>query len=284
MNEQTAKYFSKVEQLRAGRIAFVSVILVHSKGHAPQDPAAKMLVTADGLTEGTVGGGKIEAFAIRFAQEMLLSRAAPVLKTWNLQTEIGMSCGGEVSLFFEPAFTRGWSVTVFGAGHVAQAVARLLINLDCSTTFIDPRPEWIAKLPESPRLKKIMHAHPAQAAAQIPAQSQILVMTQGHSSDFPILKTILLARTPTYIGAIGSDVKARKMKKELLEAGVSAERLAQLNCPVGLTLGDNSPEEIAISIVAQLIQVRDRTNCDRDVPSYPASKLSEEQFPEGPMV
>lgn len=269
MNPQTGRYFSKIEEFRRDRVPFVSVILVHSRGHAPQDNSSKMLVTAAGLAEGTVGGGKIEARSIQFAIEMLKTRAAPVLKTWNLQIDIGMSCGGEVSLYFESAFTRSWEVALFGAGHVAQAVSRLLTGLDCNVTCVDPRAEWLEKLPQSPRLKAVHHPHPAEAAAHLPAHAQILVMTQGHATDFPILKTLLLARTPPFIGAIGSDVKAVKLKRELAAAGVSQDQIEKIHCPVGLPLGDNSPEEIAISVVAQLIQMRDSTNCDRYVSSFP---------------
>lgn len=260
MNEQSLKYFNRVRELIAESRPFVSVTLVQSKGQAPQDPSAKMLVTLDGWLEGTVGGGKIEAKAISFAQQLLQSRSAPVLMTWNLQTDIGMSCGGEVSLFFEAHCTQRWPVTVFGAGHVAQALVRLLIHLDCALICIDPRAEWLHQLPESPRLKKILHPQPAEWAMTIPQNTFVVVMTQGHATDFPILKTILTQWEPPYTGVIGSSVKAMKLRKELAEAGVHPNRIERLFCPVGLPLGNNSPEEIAISIAAQLIRVRDNSS------------------------
>lgn len=268
MNQATLKYFLKVEELRKTQTAFVTVTLVHAKGQVPQEISSKMLVTREGRVEGTVGGGKIEMRSIQFAQELLAGAGAAILKTWNLQTDIGMSCGGEVSLFFEPAFSRNWSIFIFGAGHVAQALSRILITLDCSTTFIDSRAEWLERLPESPRLKKVLHPSPPELVQQIPLNAQILSMTQGHGFDLPILKTLLLNRSPIFVGAIGSETKARKLKKDLREAGVLAQRIELLHCPVGLPLGDNSPEEIAISVTAQLIQERDRTNCDRYVPSF----------------
>ncbi len=257
MNEQSVKHFSRIQQLMAEARSFVSVTLVQSKGQAPQDPSAKMLVTSEGLLEGTVGGGKIEAKAISFGQQLLAADGLPVMMTWNLQTDIGMSCGGEVSLFFEAHCAERWPVAIFGAGHVAQAVVRLMMQLDCTLTCMDPRADWLEKLPDSPRLKKILHPHPAELAASLPVNSFILVMTQGHATDFPILKSILSRLEPPYIGVIGSDVKAMKLRKELAETGVPANRIEHLYCPVGLPLGNNSPEEIAISVAAQLIKVRD---------------------------
>ena len=257
MNEQSLKYFNRLRELIAQPQPFVSVTLVQTKGQAPQDPSAKMLVTPAGLLEGTVGGGKIEARAISFAQQLLKEGGAPVMMTWNLQSDIGMSCGGEVSLFFEAHCTQRWPVIVFGAGHVAQALVRLLVQLDCALTCIDSRAEWLDKLPESPRLKKILHPRPAEWAELLSPNSFILVMTQGHATDFPILKTILTHSEPLYIGAIGSSVKAMKLRNELAEAGVPPGRIERLFCPIGLPLGNNSPEEIAISVAAQLLKIRD---------------------------
>jgi len=256
MNEQSFKYFTRVQELIANQTPFVSVTMVASRGHSPQDPSAKMLVGASGLLEGTVGGGKIEARSIEYACEMLRSLKPAHLVTWNLQTEIGMSCGGEVSLFFESHFAGRWKVAVFGAGHVAQALVPLLANLDCSVTCIDPRAEWIEKLPESPRLKKVLHTSPADFALTLSKETFFVVMTQGHTTDFPILKSVLCAHEPAYIGVLGSDLKAEKIRRELAAAGVPAERIERLRCPMGLDLGNNNPAEIAISITAQLIQVR----------------------------
>lgn len=256
MNEQSLQYFARARELIDTQTPFVSVTLVGSRGHAPQDLAAKMLVSAEGLLAGTVGGGKIEARAIQFAQNMLKERSAPQMATWNLQTEIGMSCGGEVSLFFEPHFAFSWRVAVFGAGHVAQALVPLLAKLDCSVTCIDPRAEWIERLPDSPRLKKVIHENPPEHLSKLEPGTFIVVMTQGHATDFPILKTALGAMEPSYIGVLGSELKAQKIRQELASAGIPAARIEKLRCPMGLDLGNNNPLEIAISIVAQLLQVR----------------------------
>src|SRR5690606_35704731 len=125
------------------------------------DIGAKIIVTESGLQFGTVGGGKVEAKAIQFAKELLSDKnpkemtSNGLLLTWNLQTDVGMTCGGQVQLFFEKYFSNSWTIAVFGAGHVAQSVTRLLLGLNCQIHCVDPRKEWIDKLPDSPKLKKV---------------------------------------------------------------------------------------------------------------------------------
>lgn len=258
MNEASLKHFSHIHDLISSSTSFVAITLVDSRGHAPQDRGAKALVTAQGLHSGTVGGGKVEAKAVRLAQELLLAQK-PVaeLHTWNLQTDIDMSCGGEVKLFFEPHLQNCWPIAVFGAGHVSQSLNRLLINLNCSIHCIDSRPEWLDKLPDSPRLKKILCNPMEGYADNLPENSFVMLMTQGHGTDVPVLKRLLSRIDPPYVGVIGSSVKAMAIRKELAEAGIAPERIEKIFCPMGLPIGDNSPDEIAISMTAQIIKVRD---------------------------
>jgi xanthine dehydrogenase accessory factor len=128
--------------------SFVMVTMTGARGSSPQDPGAKILVTKTGLYAGTVGGGKVEMASIKKAQAILdnHSQLAPELVTWNLQKDIGMSCGGEVSFLFEHFMFTHWPIIIFGAGHVAQALTRVLSKLNCHVTCIDSREDWIAKL------------------------------------------------------------------------------------------------------------------------------------------
>lgn len=248
---------------------FVMVTLISMRGSAPQDIGAKMIVTTDGLYFGTVGGGKIEAHCIREAASVLkMNSKLPQLHTWNLQSDIGMTCGGEVTYLFEPFFPAEWPIIVFGAGHVAQAVSQILQTLQCRAVFIDPRPEWIEGIANSRKIKKLCIEEPAtyvqelrkKADADSKFNPYFVVMTRGHATDMPILKEIYkhFPNAP-FIGGIGSDVKALKIKKELQESGVPAALVEKLHCPIGLNLGGNDPAEIAISVVAQLLQFRDQT-------------------------
>lgn len=259
MNAENIAYFKRVGELVESREPFASVMLVASRGHAPQDPGARILVTARGLDLGTVGGGRVEAKAITRAQEMLGDRAAPEreLLTWNLQRDVGMTCGGEVTLYLEVFFCKQWRIAVFGAGHVAQSLVRLLLGIDCQITCIDPRPEWLERLPTAPTLRKICTQDMPAEIARLPADTYILLMTQGHAHDMPILKAALALGPRPYLGVIGSEVKGIRVRKELREAGFTEELVERVRCPMGLKLGRNAPNEIAISMVAELLQLRD---------------------------
>ncbi|HYO79429.1 MAG TPA: xanthine dehydrogenase accessory protein XdhC, partial [Thermoanaerobaculia bacterium] len=238
---------------------FVAVTVVDTLGSTPQDRGAKMLVTHAGRVHGTVGGGKIEARAIAEAQSMLTDSAAPKTRfhQWSLEKDIGMTCGGIVRVYFESFNVTRWNVVVFGAGHVANALIDTLAKLDCRITCIDPREEWLARLPESPKLTRIHAADMPSHVAELADGAFVLLMTMGHTTDKPILIEILRTRTFPYLGVIGSNAKAKRLRQDVLDAGLPQELTRAFFCPVGLELGSNHPQEIAISIAAQMIQVRD---------------------------
>src|SRR4030095_651845 len=254
-------FYDKMSELAVANVPFVSVILVDVIGSAPQDAGAKMLVSADGLYYGTVGGGKIEKKALEEAQR-LLAEADPGLKThfvqWSLTRDIGMTCGGGVKLFFEVFNLNTWNIVVFGAGHVAQSLVGVLVGLDCRLTCIDPRPEWLSKLPESTKLRKVVSADMVSEVRTLPDDAFVILVTMGHTTDKPILLEILRTRKFPYLGVIGSKAKAVRLKKDVLEAALPPEAQSEFYCPIGLDIGTNHPQEIAISVAAQLIQVRDK--------------------------
>lgn len=244
-------------ELAEAATPFVLVTLVEATGSTPQDTGAKMIVTSDGLDTGTVGGGRVEAKAIDEALAMLRQRRPCQLHDWSLKADVGMTCGGRVKLFLESPGVSSWQIVIFGAGHVAQALTRLLATLPCQVTCIDPRAEWLTRLPAG--INAIETADPANEVKTLPADAFVLCMTQGHRRDRPVLQRIFeLDRKFPYLGVIGSRAKAAVLRKELAAAGIAAEQ-ALFHCPVGLPIGTNHPAEIAISIVAQLLEVRDAT-------------------------
>lgn len=255
--------FEKAAELAGRGQNFVTVTILATRGHAPQDPGAKALITTDGLYAGTVGGGKLEAQAIIRSKTLLSSEnktKAPLREVWNLQRDVGMSCGGEVEILFELHQFKQWEVVVFGAGHVAQALVRLLLTLNGSVVCVDHRQEWLDKLPaESLNLKKV-RLDPLEDFIKLtePPDRFYAVMTMGHATDFPILKKILETQNPRYIGVLGSAVKALKIRKELRDAGISEDRISKLRSPMGLLDNANDPAEIAISIGAEILKCRDQ--------------------------
>jgi xanthine dehydrogenase accessory factor len=260
MNAQVRYYDRLGELLRKGS-PFVSVTVIDSHGSTPADTGSRMLVTAAGLEFGTVGGGRIEAKAIQEAQCLLAGNLSHLYCDWSLKADVGMTCGGRVKLFFERWNATPWTVVIFGAGHVTQALVRTLETLACQITCIDPRCDWIEKLPVS--VNGIVHDDPASQVDALSSDAFVLCMTKGHQSDFPVLRRIFeLGRVFPYLGVIGSRAKAAVLRKELMEVGLPADGLC-FHCPVGLMngespLGSNDPAEIAISIAAQLLQERDR--------------------------
>jgi xanthine dehydrogenase accessory factor len=237
--------------------------MVEAVGSTPQDAGSKMLVTAEGLATGTVGGGRIEHKAIEHARQMLAKPVGHSATTefveWNLKRDVGMTCGGTVKLFFETYNHSDWRVVVFGAGHVAGEVVGCLGRLDCHVTCIDPRADWLDRIPPANRLRKICSEDPHQLLKQLPDDAFVICMTMGHATDRPILEEIFRQqRQFPFLGVIGSKAKRAVLVKELAAAGIPRDEAEAFHCPIGLEIGTNQPGEIAISVVAQLIQERDR--------------------------
>ncbi len=257
-------FYEQLVALERAGTSFVLVTLVEALGSTPQDTGAKMLVTDAGRHTGTVGGGKVEAQAIAFAQEMLAPAAPDAgqsrFVTWTLKTDVGMTCGGSVKFYFEPHLAAGaaWPIFIFGAGHISQALLRVLLPLPCAITVCDTRAEWLDQLPGARNLQIVRHENPAELIPSLPDRAFLLCMTKGHTSDRPILERALKERNFPFIGVIGSEAKAAILRRELVTAGLPHERAAQFHCPVGLDFGTNHPHEIALSIAAQLLAERDR--------------------------
>lgn len=253
-------FIERLAELSHSGRPFASVTLVDAIGSTPQDPGTKMLVDESGLLFGTVGGGRVEYQAIEFARQMLRDSDSTATRfvEWNLQRDVGMTCGGVVKLYFEAYNHREWRIVIFGAGHVAQSLIRCLLELECRIVCVDSRPEWLARLPKSGKLTPFELTDAADFVPQLTAGDFVLSMTMGHRTDQPILKAIFRRGVlPAYLGVIGSQAKRSVLVRELVAAGIDAEALKSMRCPIGLALGKNQPGEIAISIAAELIQIRD---------------------------
>jgi xanthine dehydrogenase accessory factor len=258
-------FFEALNELMAAEVPLITVTVVDTIGSVPQDRGAKMIVTSEGLKFGTVGGGKVETKAIGEAQRMLDGAEADTTQfaQWNLQKDVGMTCGGVVKLYFEAHNVGKWRIVVFGAGHVANALVNLLVHVDCHVTCIDPRQEWLDKLPQSPKLTCLRSDDMPSLVKTIPDDAFVVLMTMGHSTDKPILIEILRTGTFPYLGVIGSDAKAAILRRDIAEAGLPEEAKRAFFCPIGLDLGSNHPYEIAVSVVAQMLRTRDEIRAAR---------------------
>jgi xanthine dehydrogenase accessory factor len=252
-------FFETLNDLMATGEPLVTVTVVDTAGSAPQDPGAKMIVTAGGRHCGTVGGGKVESKAIAEAKQMLTSpeRRSTQFVQWNLNKDVGMTCGGIVRLYFEAHNFGRWNIVVFGAGHVSNALVTLLVHFDCHILCIDPRKEWIDRLPRSDKLETIITAEMPGVVSTLPDDAFVILMTMGHTTDMPILLEILRTRQFPYLGAIGSHSKAVVLRRDMAEAGLPPAMQEAFICPIGLELGTRNPYEISVSIIAQMLQRRD---------------------------
>ncbi len=256
---QATNLWEEIARLhREGRDAVV-VTVIEARGSVPADVGSKLIATAEGLHSGTVGGGKIEARVLAEAASLLDSGPATVVHRWNLQRDIHMTCGGEMNLLFEKVTaTPPWHLVIFGAGHVVQALIRVLLPLACRIDCIDTRPEWLEKLPSASNLTAHYVSEFEDGVSLIGDRSFVLSITKGHASDFPVLRDVLQRETLVpFLGVIGSQSKRAVLLRELKEGNIPAERLEKLICPLGLPIGSNDPHEIAISISGQLLQARD---------------------------
>lgn len=245
-------------ELEKNKNPFVLITLVKIIGSAPQNLGAKIILESDGKFVGTVGGGKIEAHCLNYAKNLLNGNLGFVYEEWNLQKDIGMTCGGVVGVSFEVRnFKSDFKIAVFGAGHVASAFIDVASKLNCQIKCIDPRSEWLDKIVKKSNVEILQVEKMDEIIDQLTDDYFVISLTMGHSYDRPILARAL-KRNFKFVGVIGSEQKAKVLKHELESIDqISKEKLAKLVCPVGEKFGTNDPYEIAISILAQLLKNRD---------------------------
>jgi xanthine dehydrogenase accessory factor len=230
--------------------------VIRARGSVPRHEAAKMLVHPDGRIQGTIGGGEMEARVIQEALHVI-QEGHPRLVRYTLsdplQGDPGV-CGGEVEIFIEPLLPP--AVLIIGAGHVGRALAHLAKWLGFRVLVSDDRPElctpeWI------PEADRFFVGPPEEVLPHAPIhpQTYIVLTTRNHPLDVRILPLILDSPAP-YIGVIGSRRRWLLTAKALMERGIPLERLARVRSPVGLELRAETPEEIAVSIMAEIIAVR----------------------------
>jgi len=240
-------------------IACVVVTILQVRGSVPGMLGGKVVVTAEGLVAGTVGGGRVEAKVIEEGQRLLGEDEAVCEEVvWNLQRDVGMTCGGEMRFLFEVVRPlAAWHVVIFGAGHVAKAVVGVLSGLACRVDVIDVRADWLDGLPKAGNVKVHCVSAYEDGVGLVNEKSFVLCLTKGHSTDRPVLREVL-RRYPggAFLGVIGSLAKRAVLCRELREDEIEEAQLEKVVCPVGLPIGTNDPAEIAISIVAQLLERR----------------------------
>lgn len=252
--------------------AVALVTLVATEGSTPRKAGARMLVRADGKVTGTVGGGKLEADLVARAREALRA-GRPELVSFDLSGEEGgLVCGGTVQAFVEPVEPAP-TLLLFGAGHVSAALARLARTVGFRVEVADDRPEQASRerYPEADRLVTEPFDR-AAAQMSLGPNAYAVVATRDFEGDKQALLSVV-GRGLRFVGVLGSRTKAAKLQDALRERGVDAGELARIRSPLGMSIGAQTPEEIAVSIAAELVAARRTGEADNSqrLPKPPAA-------------
>lgn len=249
--------YHKILEVESSNTKAALCTIISTKGSAPRKMGAKMLVYESGKIAGTIGGGALEKKVIEQALEVIKSHSSKVVKH-NLVNELAMCCGGTVELFIEPIMNKK-KLYIFGAGHIGKALAKFATDLDFKTTLIDERYDAFDDVDTS--LIDTIVEHHATAIEQLRFDEQcfVVILTHNHQYDREILA--LTSKQPhQYIGMIGSERKVEIAKKNMLSSKLMNEdEIAEINMPIGLDIAVVTPQEIAISILAKLIDVRNKS-------------------------
>ncbi len=265
-HNQSMDLYEEIVRLRKeGRRGAVATI-VNVRGSIPSFKTAKMLVRDDGSIVGTIGGGCVEAEVWQAAREVMESERPRTL-TFDLNQDpkydTGLVCGGTLEIFVEPILPPA-DLYIFGAGHVAATLYKIARLAGIDVTVIDDR-EAYANRERFPEAHQVICEDFDKAAAQLaPTESSyIVIVTRGHRDDMRMLRWAV--QTPArYVGMIGSKRKTITIFKELQQQGLPAHLFERVHAPVGLDIGAVTPEEIAVSITAELIAKRRKV--ERDLP------------------
>jgi len=257
-------YQELVNVMSRGERAVLATV-VSSRGSAPRKAGAKMLIRGDGTFIGTVGGGGVQQQVKEKAVEVMKSRE-PQIVHFDLSgrgEEAAMICGGEMDVLLEPILPSE-TLYLFGAGHIAQSMAAMGKMLGFRVVVMDPRPEYnnSDRFPGADSLI-VEEYNSAFAKLSVDEDSYIVIYTTGHVLDEQCLRFAVSTKA-RYIGMIGSKKKVREVKQRLLQKGVSRQQLDRVYAPIGIEIGAETPQEIAISILAEIIKVKRTNSVSRD--------------------
>ena len=254
-----ADFLKTVADAAAGEAPAWLATVITTTGSTPARIGMKMIVRPDGSITGTIGGGELEKMVI----EKVRAQLPAVAQKWSFdlgsrtgaEFATAMVCGGVEEILVEP-LRSGTPLVIFGGGHCGVALSFLAAWTGFTVTVVDNREEWANG-----------RKHPAAARAmcipydaildrlELSADTYIAIMTHGHIHDASVLRQ-LLVREWAYLGMIGSGKKVREVFDALRREGVTEDRLSRVSAPIGVPIGSHTPEEIAVSIVAQMIAVR----------------------------
>jgi xanthine dehydrogenase accessory factor len=249
--------FEEIVRMRRAGMRGALATIVHTNGSIPSFESSRMLVREDGTIVGTIGGGCVEADVWAAAREVM-AKESPRKMTFALNNEAsydnGLICGGTLEVFVEPILPQP-VVYIFGGGHISMALAKTASAAGFGIVVIDDR-EQFANAERFPMAQELYTSYEDAFARLEPnAASYLVIVTRGHRDDMRVLAWAVRTQA-RYVGMIGSRRKVISVYQALEKEGYAAEEFAKVYAPMGLEIGALSPEEIALSIAAELVAVR----------------------------
>ena len=247
--------YARMAELSEHGTPFVLATVTDVKGSSPRGAGAKMLILADGTTEETIGGGALEGEAIAEARVCLAS-GTPRSQTYHLRPEgegaLGSLCGGDVTVFFEP-HVPDRVLLVIGAGHIGQKLCSYASMLDHRVVVLDSRADMVTR-ERFPEAAGLVCGDPERAAElyDIDARTSVVILTHSAEHDEKALRSVIDSPA-AYIGMIGSANKVLTIFARLRDEGVAGELLGRVHSPIGLDIGAETPAELAVSIMAEIV-------------------------------
>ena len=249
--------YQEIEKsISKGEIAVLATVIA-STGSTPRKAGAKMLIKSDFTLLGTIGGGYVENEAIQKAKEIMKSGKSEIMHFDLAGTgrEASGICGGQMDIFLERIVPRE-TLIIFGGGHIAQSVAQAAKTLGFRIVVMDPRPKNnnVEQFPDADLLL-VDGYEKISTKLTIDEYCYIVICTQTHTFDEQCLEYAIGTRAK-YIGMIGSKKKVKEIRERLSQKGIPQDRLDKVCAPIGLPINAETPAEIAVSIVAEIIKIR----------------------------
>ncbi|MCX5838737.1 MAG: XdhC/CoxI family protein [Deltaproteobacteria bacterium] len=262
-----ADLYEKIVKLKANGSSAAVATIIGTEGSTPRETGSKMLVREDGTIFGTIGGGCLEGQVIEEAIKVIREEKPRTFHYDLTEKEaagLGMICGGVLDIYIEPIISNP-AVFIFGGGHISLFVSKISAMAGFQVTVIDDRAQFASK-ERFPEAEQVIAEEFSLAFPQLKVNrsSYLVIVTRGHAYDQEVLEWALNTEA-RYIGMIGSKKKIQTLYNNLENKGIAREKLQRVHAPIGVDIGALTPEEIAVSIVGQMIQVR-RDNKKRKEP------------------
>lgn len=249
---------SKIAEIKKSGKKAALCIIVETTGSSPRKAGSKMIVLEDGSGLGTIGGGSLELKVTEDALRVI-SQSHPQKFSYDLEDDLSMHCGGTAEVYIEP-IVPALKLIIFGAGHIGKALIKYVSDFGFQITLIDHRKELLDSF-ESKGIQLVCEEYiKAAQKLQFDEDTYVVIVTPKHSFDEEVLA--LCAKQPfAYLGMIGSKTKVALARKRFLEEKrLTQQELDKVDMPIGIKFNAQTPEEIAISILAKLIDVKNSGN------------------------